>query len=186
MPYTLILGNKTYSSWSLRGWLLFKPFGITFEHRVVPLHTDEFAAFQQENFPARQVPTLVVEKRGRSITIWDSLSIAEYLHEQHTDAGIWPADNDARAAARSLCAEMHSGFTALRRTMPMNLRQHYKTFVPDAEATADIERVCALWTWAKSRWGTGGPFLFGERFTAADAFYAPVASRFRPNGVKVL
>lgn len=179
MSYTLILGNKTYSSWSLRGWLLFEPFGIAFEHRVVPLHTAAFTAFQRDNFPARQVPTLIVERDGRTTTIWDSLSIAEYLHERHPDAGIWPGAGDARAEARSLCAEMHAGFMALRRTMPMNIRRRYKTFAPDAEASADIERVCALWRWTRERRGAGGPFLFGERFTAADAFYAPVASRFR-------
>ncbi len=179
----LILGNKVYSSWSLRGWLLFKPFGIAFDQQVVPLYTDDFEAFRTNTFPARQVPTLVVSGGETPLVIWDSLSIAEFLHEQHPDAGIWPKDPAARAAARSLCAEMHSGFQALRSTMPMNLRRRYSTFQPSEDAAADIERVYTLWRWARDNWGDGGPYLFGEQFTAADAFFAPVAARFRTYGV---
>jgi len=185
MRYALILGNKVYSSWSLRGWLLFEPFGIAFTHSVIPLHTDAFADFAKFAFPARQVPTLRVGRDGQEFTIWDSLSIAEFLHENHPEAGLWPHDDSARAAARSLCAEMHASFNSLRATMPMNMRRRYKSFVPDAGTVSDIERICALWAWAKENWGDGGPYLFGEKFCAADAFFAPVASRFRTYGISI-
>ena len=178
MTYTLILGNRTYSSWSLRVWLLFKAFDIPFEYQVVPLYTPEFERFRKDHFPAKQVPTLEVEDKATLTPVWDSLSITEFLHERHADAGIWPSDRSARAAARSLCAEMHSGFKALRSTMPMNLKRRYRHFVPDADARADIERVLELWKWAASNW-SDGRYLFGRQFTAADAFFAPVASRFR-------
>ena len=178
MNYKLVLGNKVYSSWSLRAWLLFKPFDIDFEHQVVPLYTDEFEKFREDRFPARQVPTLVVMREQKPTVLWDSLSIAEFLHEQHPEAGIWPTVPTTRAIARSLCAEMHSGFKALRSTMPMNLKRAYSNFVPDADAHADIKRIFDLWHWAKSNCGGDGPYLFGEKFTAADAFFAPVASRF--------
>ena len=183
MRYALTLGNKNYSSWSLRGWLLFEPFGIPFEHIVIPLHTEAFADFANATFPAKQVPTLCVEQGGENITIWDSLSIAEFLHENHPEAGIWPRDIAARAAARSLCAEMHSSFASLRMTMPMNMRRRYKSFAPNAETVADIERMCALWAWARENWGDRGPYLFGGAYCAADAFFAPIASRFRTYGI---
>ncbi|MEX2615627.1 MAG: glutathione S-transferase [Alphaproteobacteria bacterium] len=185
MAYTLILGNKVYSSWSLRGWLLMRPFGIPFDQKVIELHSADFARFREETPPALTVPTLLSREGGETLTVWDSLSIAEFLHERHPDAGIWPKDPAARAAARSLCAEMHSGYRPLRSTMPMNMRRQYRTFTPDAEAKADIARIALLWRWAKERWGDGGPYLFGDAFTAAEAFYAPVASRLRTYGVKL-
>jgi glutathione S-transferase len=185
MAYTLIIGNKVYSSWSLRGWLLMKPFGIPFTEKFVRLHTPEFEAFRKETAPARTVPTLLADIDGKALTVWDSLSIAEFLHERHPDAGIWPRDAGARAAARSLCAEMHSSYRALRSTMPMNERKRYRTFKPTAEARADIERIQALWNWAKDGWGGSGPYLFGKEFTAAEAFFAPVASRFRTYDTKL-
>jgi glutathione S-transferase len=185
MHYTLILGNKVYSSWSLRGWLLFEAFGIPFTHSVIPLHTKAFADFAKSEFPAKQVPTLHVGRGSQKFTIWDSLSITEFLHENHPEAGLWPHDDIARAAARSLCAEMHASFTSLRATMPMNLRRRYSSFVPDAETVSDIGRICALWAWAKENWGDGGSYLFGDRFCAADAFFAPVASRLRTYGISI-
>lgn len=178
MHYTLTLGNSAYSSWSLRGWLLFKAFAIPCEHRVLPLYTDEFEAFKKTHFPARRVPTLEVKRDDDRLVIWDSLSIAEFLNEQHPGAGIWPADTAARAAARSLCAEMHAGFHALRDKMPMNLRRRYTSFRPDAKTQADIERVVALWHWARSVTDHTGPFMFGEQFCAADVFFTPVGARF--------
>jgi glutathione S-transferase len=129
------------------------------------------------------VPTLLVFDGDDKLTIWDSLAMAEFLHERHPDAGIWPEDSRARAAARSLCAEMHSSYDALRSTMPVNVRREYKTFEPNAEARADIDRIEGLWRWARERWGGAGPYLFGAHFCAVDAFYAPVASRFRTYGV---
>jgi glutathione S-transferase len=185
VPYKIFLGNKTYSSWSLRGWLLFEAFGIPFHEEVVPLFTPAFERLRQEVSPARTVPMLCVEGAAEPLVMWDSLALAEFLHERHPDAGIWPADPVARAAARSLAAEMHSGFSALRSTMPMNLKRRFTSFRPSAEAKADIERVTALWRWAKSRWGIDGPYLFGEDFTATDAFFVPVASRLKTYGVEL-
>jgi len=184
MEYKLILGNRIYSSWSLRAWLMFKSFGISFQHRVVPLYTSEFEAFQADCFPARQVPVLLLADGADTTIVWDSLAIAELLHERHPRAGFWPSDPDARATARSLCAEMHSGFRGLRSTMPMNLKRTYSTFQPSPEAVRDIERISNLWNWAADRWG-GGPYLFGSEFTLADAFFTPVAARFRTYSIKV-
>lgn len=177
--YKLILGNKVYSGWSLRAWLLFKHFEIEFEHQVVPLYTDEFEKFRKDCFPARQLPALLAMQDQGSTIVWDSLSIAEFLHDQHPEAGIWPIDPIQRAAARSLCAEMHSGFKSLRSKMPVNLKRMYKNFRPDPDTLADIERIVILWSWAQSNWGGEGPYLFGNKFTAVDAFFTPVASRFK-------
>jgi glutathione S-transferase len=185
MRYHLVLGNQAYSSWSLRGWLLFEAFGIDFEHEVVPLYVPEYQQFLDAHFPANTVPALLVIDGDDSQLIWDSLAIAEYLHEQHPEAGIWPQHAHARAAARCLCAEMHSNFQALRSTMPMNVRRQYATFTPTAEARSDIDRIEALWHWARTGWGGEGPYLFGDRFCAADAFFAPVASRCRTYGVEL-
>jgi glutathione S-transferase len=183
MRYHLILGNQAYSSWSLRGWLLLKAFGLTCSHEVVPLYVPGYASFLTANRPANTVPTLQVFDGAGKTVIWDSLAIAEFLHEQHPQAGIWPAEMHARAAARSLCAEMHSSFAALRGSMPMNVRREYKTFIPNTEAQADIDRIEELWTWSLSNWSGSGPYLFGESFCAADAFFTPVASRFRTYGI---
>ncbi len=183
MHYHLIMGNQAYSSWSLRGWLLLKAFGIDFEHTVVPLYVPGYDQFLADNYPATTVPTLLAFDGSDKMTIWDSLAIAEFLHEQHTEIGIWPTDTPARAAARSLCAEMHSSYNALRSTMPMNVRREYKTITPDAETQTDIDRIEDLWSWATANWGGAGPYLFGEKFCAVDAFFAPVASRFRTYNV---
>ena len=185
MRYHLILGNQAYSSWSLRGWLLLKPFGLEFSHEVVPLYVPGYVSFVNANHPANTVPTLQVFDGTDKTVIWDSLAIAEFLHEQHPEAGIWPAGMHARAAARSLCAEMHSSFAALRSSMPMNVRREYKTFTSSAEAQADIDRIEELWAWAASKWGGAGPYLFGDSFCAVDAFFAPVASRFQTYGVSL-
>ena len=179
MRYKLVIGNQAYSSWSLRGWLLLAAFDIEFDCEVVPLYVPSYDDFLKKYYPANTVPALQVGEGADAFTLWDSLSIAEYLHEQHPAAGIWPADGEARAAARSLCAEMHSSYFALRNSMPMNVRREYSSVVADADTQGDIDRIVALWEWAASRWGGDGPYLFGAKFTAADAFYAPVASRFR-------
>ena len=179
MQYKLIMGNQAYSSWSLRGWLLLRAFGIDFDYEVVPLYVQGWQKFLEAHYPANIVPTLEITAGDETRTVWDSLAIAEYLHESHPDAGIWPAAADARAAARCLCAEMHSSYMALRSSMPMNVRREYSTITADDDTRADIERIEDLWAWAKARWGGAGPYLFGERFCAVDAFYTPVASRFR-------
>ena len=185
MHYKLIMGNQAYSSWSLRGWLLLRAFEIEFEHEVVPLysHAPEWDQFLTDCYPATTVPTLLAGEGDERITLWDSLAIAEFLHEQHPAAGFWPRDLQARAAARCLCAEMHSSYVALRSTMPMNLRRDYKTVKADAETRADIDRIQDLWAWFASHWGGPGPYLCGARFGAVDAFFAPVASRFRTYNV---
>ncbi|MDH3221830.1 MAG: glutathione S-transferase [Gammaproteobacteria bacterium] len=179
MQYKLFMGNQAYSSWSLRGWLLLKAFGFDFEYEVVPLFSPEWERFKAAHFPAATVPTLQVYDDSARFFVWDSLAIAEFLHEQDPGAGIWPDGLQARAAARTLCAEMHSSFFALRANMPMNVRREFRTVTPDGETRADIDRIEDLWAWVRST-GTGaGPYLFGERLCAADAFFAPVASRFR-------
>ena len=183
MRYHLVLGNQAYSSWSLRGWLLLEPFGIKFDHEVVPLFVPEYEQFVDANFPATTVPTLQVFDGDHKHVIWDSLAIAEFVHEQHPDAGIWPTDVHARAAARTLCAEMHSSYQSLRSSMPVNVRREYQSFQPSVEAQADIDRIEDLWHWARKQWGGAGPYLFGQHFCAVDAFYAPVASRFRTYGI---
>jgi glutathione S-transferase len=183
MRYHLVIGNQAYSSWSLRGWLLLEAFGIEFEHEVVPLYVPEYQQFLDARFPANTVPTLVVVDGDDKHVIWDSLAIAEFLHERHPDAGIWPAGVQARAAARCLCAEMHSSYRALRSSMPMNVRREYRSFTPGDDARRDIDRIETLWQWARSRWGGAGPYLFGAKFCAADAFFTPVASRCRTYGV---
>lgn len=179
MQYKLIMGNQAYSSWSLRGWMLLRAFEFEFEHEVVPLYEPGWERFVDVNYPANTVPTLQVGEGDDRILIWDSLAIAEYLHERHPEAGLWPGDLAARAAARCLCAEMHSSYFALRSTMPMNVRRQYSTIRADAETRADLDRIEDLWAWVRSKWGGSGPYLFGDRFTTADAFYAPVASRCR-------
>ena len=185
MRYHLIMGNQAYSSWSLRGWLLLKAFGIEFDYEVVPLYVPGYERFLADNYPANTVPALQAFDDPEKSTIWDSLAMAEFLHEQHPEAGIWPTDPHARAAARSLCAEMHSSYMALRSTMPMNVRRVYQSIRPDAVTRRDVDRIEDLWSWAASRWGGAGPYLFGENFCAVDAFYAPVASRFHTYSVSL-
>ena len=179
MHYKLIMGNQAYSSWSMRGWLLLRAFGFEFEHEVVPLYVPEYQDFIDANYPANTVPTLRIVDGNETLIVWDSLAITEFLHENHPEAGIWPAETGARAAARSLCAEMHSSYPALRSSMPVNVRREFKTVTADADTRADLDRIEALWAWARSNWGGEGPYLFGESYCAADVFYTPVASRCR-------
>ncbi|MGD8350895.1 MAG: glutathione S-transferase [Gammaproteobacteria bacterium] len=185
MRYKLVMGNQAYSSWSMRGWLLLKPFGIDFDSEVVQLYVPGYRTFLEEYYPASTVPALRVADGDSQYTLWDSLAIAEFLHERHPQAGIWPAGAEARAAARCLCAEMHSSYAALRNAMPMNVRREYRSITADDETRRDIERIEVLWDWTASRWGGQGPYLFGADFTAAEAFYAPVASRFKTYNVKL-
>lgn len=169
----LIIGNRIYSSWSLRGWLLARQSGLDFDCEVVPLRQPDTAARIRARSPAGKVPALL----DGDLVVWDSLAIAEYLVERAPEAGIWPADAAARAVARSVCAEMHSGFAALRQAWPMNLKRRGPALAPDEATAADIARIVALWTDCRDRFGAGGDFLFGA-WSAADAFYAPVVSRF--------
>ncbi len=183
MPeFTIILGNKAYSSWSLRGWLLLRRTGAAFEERVIPLFRPGFKATILAHSPSGRVPALVAGE----LTVWDSLAIAEYLHERYPGAGLWPEDPAARAVARAVTAEMHGGFAALRERLPMDLKR--KPLAPGeidtstGELGAEIARIAEIWTDCRNHAPNGGPFLFGA-FGAADAFYAPVATRFRTFGV---
>lgn len=172
----LIIANKTYSSWSLRPWLLLRHFGIPFEEVRLALDTDEFRQRIGALSPSGRVPVL---HDGR-LVVWDSLAIVEYVNECYLHGRGWPSDPATRARARSVVAEMHSGFSALRAELPMNLKRSPAPVATSPAAAADIARVQALWSAALAH--SAGPFLFGD-FGIADAFYAPVATRFRSYAV---
>ena len=174
MTYRLVIGDKNTSSWSLRPWLAMRHAGIPFEEIDIKLRQPETKAQILRYSPAGKVPTLLADGQP----IWDSLAILEFLAEAHPAAKLWPERRDARALARSVAAEMHAGFAALREHCPMDLlaRTPMAT-LPDAVG-AEVRRIVALWCDCRRRFGASGPLLFGG-FTAADAMYAPVASRFR-------
>lgn len=176
----LVIGNKNYSSWSLRPWLLLRHHEVDFEEVRLPLDTPEFARGIAAWSPARTVPAM----RHGDLSIWDSLAICEYANETFLEGAGWPRERDARAMARTACAEMHSGFTALRTRMPMNCRRRMQGLVLSEAVRRDIERVLAVWRDCRKRHGEAGPFLFGT-FSIADAMYAPVALRFRTYGIEV-
>jgi glutathione S-transferase len=178
--FTLVIGNKNYSSWSLRGFLAARLAGVPFDEVLVRLSEPGSKAALLEHSPAGKVPVL---KHGARV-IWDTLAIIEYLAEIRPDAGLWPADPGARAHARSICAEMHSGFQALRARMPMNLRKSLPGRGRGRDVDDDIARVCAIWADCRARYGAAGAFLFG-RFSAADVMYTPVATRFRTYAVEL-
>lgn len=173
----LVIGNKNYSSWSLRGWLATKLSGAPFKPVMVALSSDGTLDPANRAFsPTARVPCL----HDETTVVWDSLSIAEYLAERHR--GMWPADPVTRAWARSICAEMHSGFPALRNEMAMCIRERVDVRPWSSALESDIKRVIEIWNESRRRFGKGGPYLCGE-FSVADAFYAPVAYRFRTYGV---
>lgn len=172
MTYDLAIGDRAYSSWSLRGWLLFDAFGIPVRTRSARLYTDELPTLLREFHPARTAPAL---KLPDGTVVMESLAIAEELASRHPDAGHWPADPSARAVARSLAAEMHVGFQQLRGQCPMNLRVSYAEWPMTPGLGADLDRLETLWAWARAP-VPGGPWLCGA-YSAADAFFAPVASR---------
>jgi glutathione S-transferase len=172
----LFIGNKSYSSWSLRGWLAAKHSGLEFEEIVVPLYNDDWDKRREgdEFAPSSgKVPILLYGE----IVVWDSLAIIEYLNEKSGGDKFWPFDEGARAMARSMAAEMHSGFANLRRAHSMNTRRIYPPQPSTPEVLADIERIMELWAQARARYGSDGEFLFGA-FGAADIMYAPVVTRF--------
>jgi glutathione S-transferase len=176
----LYIGNKNYSSWSLRPWLVLKVADIPFQETVIPLFTDEGTKLVQELSPSGRVPLL----KDGALTIWDSLAINEYLAERHPEKGLWPEENAERARARAVSAEMHSGFTALRSEMPMNVRAAFPGFPKSAAVERDVARMTSLWTECRKAHGARGPFLFGQ-FTIADAMFAPVVWRFKTYDVKL-
>jgi glutathione S-transferase len=173
MTYDLAIGDRAYSSWSLRGWLLFDAFGIPVRTHSARLYTDELATLLKDFFPSRTAPTM---RTPDGTVVPETLAIAEELASRHPDAGIWPADPKARAVARVLAAEMHAGFTALRSHCPMNLRVSYETCAPPDAVLADLDRAQVLWSWARRETAAKGPWLCGD-YSAADAFFAPVAGR---------
>jgi glutathione S-transferase len=177
----LVIGNKNYSSWSLRAWLLLKQFDIPFTEHRIPLDTHAWQREIGRHSPSRKVPVL---KHGQC-TIWDSLAICEYVAERFPEAGCWPEDVEARAVARAVSAEMHSGFPALREELPMNCRRRVSGFRIAEDASLECRRVRQIWRWCREHYGAGGPWLFGE-FSIADAMYAPVALRFKTYGVRLL
>lgn len=181
MTYKLFLGDRTYSSWSLRGWLLFEKFDIDRVTTFVDFAGDSVGDQLAEIAPARTVPTLVTPEGA---VVSDSLAMAEEMANRHPDVGIWPADVKARATARTLAAEMHSGFTALRSDCPMNLRVAYADFAPYEEVEADLRRLEVIWSHARATCESDGPWLCGD-YSAADAFYAPVAARIAGYGLQV-
>jgi glutathione S-transferase len=173
----LVIGNKNYSSWSMRPWLVLKAFGIQFEEVRISLGRPDTSARIAQYSSAGRVPILV----DGEIKIWDSLAICEYLAEQFPDKGLWPRDVAARAQARSICAEMHSGFGAVRSAMWMNIRASFPGKGRTPETQSEIARICEIWEDCLAHSGGRG-FLFGD-FSIADAFYAPVVMRFRTYGV---
>ena len=174
MSLTLVIGNKTYSSWSLRAALAMELAGAEYREELIALDRADTRARILQHSPTGKVPLLLSEDGA----IWDSLAIAEYLAECFPAAQLWPQARAARALARSACAEMHSGFVALRSHLPMDLQRNQALAAIPADAEADIQRICALWAECRQRFGQGGPYLFGQP-SLADAFFAPVAARLR-------
>lgn len=176
--YTLVIGDKNFSSWSLRPWLALKACGIPFAEEHVRLRQPDTKADILRYSPSGKVPALKADVG----TVWDSLAILEYLAERHPAHRLWPQGMEARAAARCIAAEMHAGFFTLRNDMPMDLLARLPSPEIGGALEADIRRIVAIWREARERYGKDGPFLFGA-FSNADAMYAPVATRFRTYGV---
>jgi glutathione S-transferase len=175
---TLVIGNKNYSSWSLRPWLFMKHQGIAFNEILIPLDTPSTRENIDKYGPSGRVPVL----RKGELAIWDSLAICEYIAE--LTGGGWPKDPATRAVARSVSAEMHSGFSNLRTLWPMNARARNRRTALTAALEADVERIDEIWNDCRGRFGAGGPWLFGE-YSIADAMYAPVALRFNTYGASI-
>lgn len=183
---TIVLGNKNYSSWSLRPWLALKATGAPFGEIVIPLRTPDTKAQILEHSPSGKVPVL---KGPDGLIVWETLAIVEYLAERFPNANLWPADPAARAVARAIASEMHAGFGALRSNMPMNIRMKARAEIASArqaipEVKVDIDRIQAIWSEYRTRFGNGGDFMFGP-FGGADAMFAPAVCRFRTYGVKL-
>lgn len=175
----LIIGNKNYSSWSLRAWLALRANDIEFEEVILPLDTPEFYERITEFNPSGKVPALIDDER----LIWDSLAIIDYLDFMFPDKMIWPPSEDTFAIAKSMSAEMHSGFSIIRKAMPMNIRESFSGYTFSQELLKEINRVQSLWTQLLSRKDRKGPFLLGRSLTGADFMFAPMVCRFKGYGV---
>lgn len=184
----LVIANKCYSSWSLRPWILLKELGIPFDEVQIPFA----ASFDDPGWkseigrysPAGRVPALVDGEGADRVAVWESLAIMEYVAEARPDLAVWPKERAARAMARAIAAEMHAGFQALRSACIMNLGKKFPAKDRGPAVAKDVARIVALWTDARARFGRGGPFLFGA-FSAADAMYAPVVTRFETYSIPV-
>jgi glutathione S-transferase len=175
---TLVIGNRNYSSWSMRPWVLLRARQIEFEEIQIPLFQTDSLERKLAYSPAGKVPVLISD----GLHVWESLAILEHLADLFPDQGLWPTDVQARAIARSVSSEMHAGFEALRTHMPMNCRARYPGLGLGPGVAEEIDRVAQLWRDCRTRFGQGGDFLFGE-FGNADAMFAPVVSRFQTYGV---
>ena len=180
MAWTLVIGNKNYSSWSLRPWIAMRAAGIAFDEVVIPLYEPGSREQILKYSPAGKVPVLIDGDQH----VWESLAILEYLAEKFPAAGLWPKDTRARAHARAVASEMHAGFQPLRKNCPMNLWLPPKKRPMPDEVAGDVGRIDALWSECRARFGQGGPFLFGA-FGAADAMYVPVVTRLHSYGLTV-
>jgi glutathione S-transferase len=172
MTYDLVIGDRAYSSWSLRGWLLFDAFGLPVKLHTARLYTDELPTLLKQFHPGKTAPTM---RTPDGVVVPETIAIAEELASRHPEAGIWPTDPKARAVARVLAAEMHAGFTALRSHCPMNLRVSYEDCAPPQAVLADLARLEVIWDWARAE--TGAQVWLAGDYSAADAFFAPVATR---------
>jgi glutathione S-transferase len=180
----LIVGNKNYSSWSLRAWLACKQSGVQFEEILVPLLGEDWGVVDRNSRDVAPSSGRVPILWDSEAVVWEAIAILEYLSDKVGRDRFWPKQDEARAMARSMVAEMHSSYFALRRDCPMNIRARAHGFEPGDAVKADVVRILQLWAEARARFGKGGPFLFGT-FCAADIFYAPVVSRFLTYGVPV-
>lgn len=174
----MVIGTRKWSTWSMRPWLVARRAGLMFEDVVVPLRTLQTSKALEPYSPAGQAPVLI----DGELTVWDSLAICEHLAERHPDKALWPRDPAARAVARSACAQMHGGFQSLRGECPMDLSAPIETLELTEATQADVRKVIRLWRALKQGHGQGGPFLLGE-WSIADAFFTPVATRFRTYNV---
>ncbi len=179
--FKIIIGNKNYSSWSLRGWLALAAYDIPFEEIMLPLDTPEFYERIAKLNPSGKVPALY----HGDLLIWDSLAIIDYIAKLYPEKNIWPKDNAAYAFARSISAEMHAGFTAVRGAMPMNMQGAWSGLGTTDAVEADIRRIEELWTYALDSFSGDGPYLFGNTLSGADIMFSAVVSRFKTYDIKL-
>ena len=180
MALTLVIGNKKYSSWSLRPWIAMRNAGIAFEEVLLELYSEPFKKYLAQHNPVGKVPVLIDD----GAVVWESIAILEHLSEKFPDANLWPSDPKARAHARSIATEMHGGFADLRNHCPMNVNRTVKKRALTPGVEANIKRIDEMWNDARNRFGKGGPYLFGA-FGAADAMYAPVVARIHHYDIPV-